>query len=160
MLYRFREAMAVEAGLIIPKNAIRPSSTMSVDKLKECEHWRNQVLREVSKRVSKIQNPGLSQYQIRTLNDEINELIAEKGRWEYRIKHLGGRNYMKASLVLDNQGREISGTRGYKYKVDICMAYIYTIVIPQVLARIANITCTIYVSLSLDILGGRKSFLV
>jgi len=36
---------------------------------------------------------GLSDFQIRDLNDEINKLMREKYRWEMQIKDLGGVDY-------------------------------------------------------------------
>ena len=44
--------------------------------------------------VGDIQNPGLGEFKIRDLNDEINKLLREKGHWERRIKDLGGPNYL------------------------------------------------------------------
>jgi Isy1-like splicing family len=43
---------------------------------------------------------GLSHYELRQLNDEINQLFREKGRWEYRIKELGGKNYMVREHII------------------------------------------------------------
>jgi hypothetical protein len=37
---------------------------------------------------------GLSDYQVRDLNDEINKLMREKLAWEHRIKELGGPDYL------------------------------------------------------------------
>jgi hypothetical protein len=36
---------------------------------------------------------GLSDYQIRDLNDEINKLMREKSHWDDQIKKLGGPDY-------------------------------------------------------------------
>ena len=47
-----------------------------------------QVIREISKKVSQIQNAGLGEFRIRDLNDEINKLLREKGHWEARIIEL------------------------------------------------------------------------
>ena len=47
-----------------------------------------QVIREVSKKVSQIQNAGLGEFRIRDLNDEINKLLREKRHWEARIIEL------------------------------------------------------------------------
>jgi pre-mRNA-splicing factor ISY1 len=76
---------------------------------------RQQVFREINNLVTRIQHPGLNEEQLREMNDEINELLREKKRWEYRIKELGGRNYLQASKLVDNQGNLISDTRDYKY---------------------------------------------
>ena len=45
------------------------------------------------RQVGEIQNPGLGEFKIRDLNDQINKLIREKGHWEKRIVDLGGPNY-------------------------------------------------------------------
>ncbi|KAI9144701.1 Isy1-like splicing factor [Paraphysoderma sedebokerense] len=114
MLYRFREVEMAELGLL--KKDKRPRLASEVESLPEAERWRSQILREISKKVAKIQDPGLNDYQIRDLNDEINKLIREKGHWEYRIKQLGGPDYRKiAPRMLDSEGREVPGNRGYRY---------------------------------------------
>ncbi|KAH6928806.1 hypothetical protein HPB50_019898 [Hyalomma asiaticum] len=59
---------------------------------------------------------GLGEFRIRDLNDEINKLLREKGHWEDRIKELGGPDYAKVGpKMLDQEGREVPGNRGYKY---------------------------------------------
>ncbi|KAH9381241.1 hypothetical protein HPB48_014448 [Haemaphysalis longicornis] len=75
-----------------------------------------QVIREIAKKVAQIQNAGLGEFRIRDLNDEINKLLREKGHWEDRIKELGGPDYGKVGpKMLDQEGREVPGNRGYKY---------------------------------------------
>jgi pre-mRNA-splicing factor ISY1 len=106
----------------------------SVSSLKDCERWRGEIVREISRKVSKIQDGesfcshnslqrtdgipikvGLTDYEIRDLNDEINKLMREKGHWERQIVTLGGANYRRArTAMLDDEGREVPGTRGYK----------------------------------------------
>ena len=46
------------------------------------------MIREISKKVSQIQNAGLGEFRIRDLNDEINKLLREKRHWEARIIEL------------------------------------------------------------------------
>lgn len=82
---------------------------------------------------------GLGEFRIRDLNYEINKLLREKGHWEIRIKELGGPDYrviihksgnstdtkaVSHSLcvsqrfgprMLDHEGKEVPGNRGYKY---------------------------------------------
>jgi pre-mRNA-splicing factor ISY1 len=114
-LYRFREAQAAELG-IAPSSARRPRVASRVSNLRECEKWRGEVLREISRKVSKIQDFGLTDYEVRDVNDEINRLIREKGAWEHQIVALGGANYKRGvPKMLDDSGREVPGTRGYKY---------------------------------------------
>lgn len=116
MLYRFREAMLAEDGLIVPRGKERPTSVMSVTSLKEAEHWRQVLFRDISQKITRIQNrnyrcpfgllltwiltlANLSPFQVRQLNDEINQLIQEKGRWEFRVKSLGGKIHMVPHLA-------------------------------------------------------------
>ncbi|PWZ03327.1 Isy1-domain-containing protein [Testicularia cyperi] len=120
MLFRFREAQANSLGLSSgSKNLRRPRLASSVSSIKECEKWRSEVIREISRKVSKIQDFGLTDYEVRDLNDEINKLMREKGHWETQILALGGANYKRGALPagLDDTGREVrgGGSRGYKY---------------------------------------------
>jgi hypothetical protein len=55
MLYRFREAQAAELGLGTRADR-RPRMASSCKSLRECERWRGEILREISRKVSKIQD--------------------------------------------------------------------------------------------------------
>ncbi|KAG8894300.1 NineTeen Complex (NTC) component [Tulasnella sp. 403] len=114
MLYRFREAQAAELGLS-RKGDKRPKVASSCKSLRECERWRGEILREISRKVSKIQDAGLTDYEVRDLNDEINRLMREKRHWENQIIALGGVNFRRTMAMLDEDGKEVPGTRGYKY---------------------------------------------
>lgn len=115
MLYRFREAQAQSLGLT-PKPTRRPRLASSVTSLKECERWRGEVIREISRKVSKIQDFGLTDYEVRDLNDEINKLLREKGHWENQILSLGGANYKRGiSSMLGGDAGASAGKGGYKY---------------------------------------------
>ncbi|KAJ1975896.1 NineTeen Complex (NTC) component [Dimargaris verticillata] len=114
-LYRFREAQAQKLGLK-PTQQKRPYLASEVDTLPEAQKWRQQVIREISRKVAKINDAGLTDYQIRDLNDEINKLLREKRHWEERIVELDGPDYAKTGpKMLDRQGKEVPGNRGYKY---------------------------------------------
>lgn len=117
MLFRFREAQAADLGIIDAGRTRRPRAITEQDSIPSCEKWRGQVLKDISRKVSRIQEPALSDYQIRDLNDEINKLMREKHMWEVQIRNLGGPNYMRGGAkVYDESGREIpGGGRGYKY---------------------------------------------
>ncbi|KAH8915399.1 Isy1-like splicing factor [Atractiella rhizophila] len=117
MLYRFREAQAAELGLITgQKYDRRPRMVSNCKDLRQAERWRGEVLRDISRKVSKIQDVGLTDYEVRDLNDEINKLLREKANWENQIIALGGANYKRAAQkTTDAEGREIPGMRGYKY---------------------------------------------
>ncbi|KAI9567609.1 Isy1-like splicing family-domain-containing protein [Boletus coccyginus] len=147
MLYRFREAQAAELGLGT-RGDRRPKMASACKSLRECERWRGEILREISRKVSKIQDgassfqcafslvmnnlrsldvvavlfcsthvvaAGLTDYEVRDLNDEINKLLREKRHWENQIITLGGANYRRNVAMLDDDGKEVPGTKGYKY---------------------------------------------
>ncbi|EIM87165.1 pre-mRNA-splicing factor ISY1 [Stereum hirsutum FP-91666 SS1] len=114
MLYRFREAQAAELGLGTRSDR-RPRMASACKSLRDCERWRGEILREISRKVSKIQDAGLSDYEVRDLNDDINKLMREKRHWENQIVALGGANYRRNVAMTDDDGREVPGTKGYKY---------------------------------------------
>ncbi|KAL8295867.1 hypothetical protein RB597_009082 [Gaeumannomyces tritici] len=121
MLFRFREAQAADLGIIDAGRARRPRNIAEQDSVPACEKWRGHVLKEISRKVSRIQESALSDFQVRDLNDEINKLMREKHAWEVHIRNLGGPNYARAAggsgKVYDEAtGREIVGAgRGYRY---------------------------------------------
>ncbi|XP_041348500.1 pre-mRNA-splicing factor ISY1 homolog [Gigantopelta aegis] len=94
----------------------RPYLATDCEDLHQCEKWRRQIIGEVSRKVAQIQNAGLGEFRLRDLNDEINKLLREKGHWEDRIIELGGTDYKKVGpKLLDHEGKEVPGNRGYKY---------------------------------------------
>lgn len=78
----------------------RPRNADECTDLQEAEEWRKSIIRELIKKVSDIQNASLGEHRIRDLNDEINALLKEKGRWEDQIRELGGPDYKSAALAL------------------------------------------------------------
>ncbi|XP_051932085.1 pre-mRNA-splicing factor ISY1 homolog [Hippocampus zosterae] len=111
-LARFRQAQ-LEEGKVKER---RPFLASECNDLPKAEKWRRQIISEVSKKVAQIQNAGLGEFKIRDLNDEINKLLREKRHWEYRIRELGGSDYKRyGPRMLDHEGREVPGNRGYKY---------------------------------------------
>ncbi|KAK2492989.1 hypothetical protein MC885_016651 [Smutsia gigantea] len=96
-LARFRQAQ-LEEGKVKER---RPFLASECTELPKAEKWRRQIIGE---------------FRIRDLNDEINKLLREKGHWEVRIKELGGPDYGKVGpKMLDHEGKEVPGNRGYKY---------------------------------------------
>ncbi|XP_066528685.1 pre-mRNA-splicing factor ISY1 homolog [Hoplias malabaricus] len=111
-LARFRQAQ-LEEGKVKER---RPFLASECNELPKAEKWRRQIISEISKKVAQIQNAGLGEFKIRDLNDEINKLLREKGHWEVRIKELGGPDYARfGPKMLDHEGKEVPGNRGYKY---------------------------------------------
>jgi len=98
----------------------RPFLATECRDLNEADKWRQQILREIGKKVMEIQNAALGEHRLRDLNDEINKLIREKGHWEKQIRALGGPDYASAgSKTSDGEGNELEGAsgkgQGYKY---------------------------------------------
>ena len=116
MLFRFRAQQAASLGIIDAGRTRRPKLITEVTTIPACEKWRGQVLKEISRKVSKIQEQSLSDFQIRDLNDEINKAMREKHMWEVQIRNLGGPNYMRGGgKVYDEEGKEIpGGGKGYR----------------------------------------------
>ncbi|KAK1403812.1 pre-mRNA-splicing factor ISY1-like [Heracleum sosnowskyi] len=78
----------------------RPFLASECRDLSEADKWRQQIMREIGRKVTEIQNEGLGEHRLRDLNDEINKLLREKMHWERRIIELGGPNYMKHSAKM------------------------------------------------------------
>lgn len=77
------------------RNDKRPYLAILCDDVDEAERWRQQILGDIRKRVSEIQNPGLDDTRVRELNDAINKLLRERKHWERRIVFLGGKDHAK-----------------------------------------------------------------
>lgn len=94
----------------------RPKIASEVSTVKECEHWRSELLRGVAKKIATIQDASLGEHRIRDLNDEINKDLREKKYWEEHIKKLGGVDYAaNAKDVEGTYGAELASHTGYKY---------------------------------------------
>lgn len=94
----------------------RPRFSWEVNNLSECERWRQQVIKDITKKVQEVMNASIGEFKLREVNDEINRLFREKGHWEDRIKELGGPDYKKINpKTIDAQGYELPGSGGYKY---------------------------------------------
>ncbi|KAL8439362.1 hypothetical protein Efla_003045 [Eimeria flavescens] len=76
---------------------------------------RSQLVREIGKGISLIQDASLGEHRIRDLNDEINKKLRVKRRWEYRIKELGGPDYSTASDALSLSGIAAAGGDYYYF---------------------------------------------
>lgn len=86
----------------------RPFLASHCEHLSDAEHFRKQLIREISEGVRKIQNAGLGEHAIRDLNDSINKLLREKYHWNRRIRELGGKDYnreeRKAMVLAEREG--------------------------------------------------------
>lgn len=105
-----------ELGIGQNRQQRRPTSSANVQTAKEAERWRSDILREISRKIAKIQDSTLSEFQVRDLNDKINKLMRDKRHWEYKIKELGGPDYRRsAPRMMGDDGKEIPGSHGYRY---------------------------------------------
>jgi len=95
----------------------RPYLATECSNVPDCELYRNQIIKEISKKVSLIQNEGLEEHRVRDLNDAINKLMREKGHWERQIKSLGGPDYflLAPKMGLDEDSEEVVPGKGYRY---------------------------------------------
>lgn len=91
------------------KNLGRPP-TKSCNNVETAISHRVSVVSELSSSLAKINDPLLTEYQIRDLNDKINRLLKERRAWEYRIKELGGPDFRKQIETNDS-----FTLKGYKY---------------------------------------------
>lgn len=121
MLYRFREAMLIEKGLKRhpkDKNPLLPSSTFSIP---IAEQARRDLLKEINRKIARAQDPDAELPVIRTVNDEINNLIMQVRAWDERIRQLGGlsrrsqrriEQFEAASAAADEGGGELVQING------------------------------------------------
>lgn len=95
----------------------RPKLASECNHLADAEFYRNQIMREISGEISKIQNPALGEHTIRDLNDEINRKMREKHHWNRRIKELGGQDYNaieRQQQIEEGDTQSVAGQR-YRY---------------------------------------------
>lgn len=119
MLNRFLQTKVDAAGAG-RKPQKRPYLASECGTLNEADKWRQQIQREIGRKVEEIQNAALGEHRLRDLNDEINKLFREKHHWEKRIVELGGPDYTKMGRAV---GKEEEGLirpgdgqrRGYRY---------------------------------------------
>jgi len=108
----------------IPTRRKRPYLASLCPHLSDAEQYRNQIIHEISMKLTKIQNPGLQEHAIRDLNDEINKLFREKYHWNKRIKELGGPDYNRIEALDSENDSSLGGSKdsiistgknGYRY---------------------------------------------
>jgi len=108
-----KDALNADRG----KNERRPFIADECDNLHDAEKWRRQIVKELSRFISQIQNENLPHHKIRDLNDLINKKFREKTHWERRIVSLCGPDYGKITpKISDDGGIQVPGGRGsYRY---------------------------------------------
>ncbi|XP_026190037.1 pre-mRNA-splicing factor ISY1 homolog [Cyclospora cayetanensis] len=97
------------------QKALGPCIPEECDDIERATQWRSQLVREIGRGISMIQDASLGEHRIRDLNDEINKKLRVKRRWEYRIKELGGADYSTASDALSLSGVAAAGGDYYYF---------------------------------------------
>ncbi|CAR28496.1 ZYRO0F05346p [Zygosaccharomyces rouxii] len=110
VLVRYQELQAEESGGFKDFSRYRrPRRVASVRNLKDALEWRAQVAKEISDKITRIYDPSLNEWQVEELNDQLNELVKERNRWDWHIqKGLGGAKPRKNGTV---SGKLIAGKR-------------------------------------------------
>ena len=114
-LYNRWQSFKNEAHISSETLSRRPKLASQCNTLLDADRFRRELVQESSKKILAIKNPSLSEYQIRTLNDEINKLIRTLHHWNIRVRELGGNDYIKRKSSLDIEGRYLPGNKAYKY---------------------------------------------
>ncbi|EDK46988.1 hypothetical protein LELG_05169 [Lodderomyces elongisporus NRRL YB-4239] len=78
---------------------LRPRNVQRVKSLPQAEKWRSIVLGEISSKLTEINDPSVNNLRIQELNDDLNKLVKDKRTWEYRIKELGGNDYLRSKDI-------------------------------------------------------------
>lgn len=104
------------APAVAPRHQKRPHLASECEHLSDAEYYRNQIIREITAGIAKIQNPGLGEHAIRDLNDEINKRLREKHHWNKRIYALGGLDYISLEKKRQIEEGDPQATEGgYRY---------------------------------------------
>lgn len=117
-LNRFQTYKNQQAGVLESNPQLRPKYVQLVESLPQAEKWRTVVLSEISIRLTRIQDPTISDFLVRELNEELNKLFREKRAWEYHVKSLGGNDYLlqgnlnATGILVPN---DPLGVKGYRY---------------------------------------------
>lgn len=95
----------------------KPLSATECQSLPDAEKWRRDIVKDLKKKVSLVQNASLGEHRIRELNDEINKHMRQKHYWEIRIRELGGGDFRgsRGTQYYEIEGKELPGASGYKY---------------------------------------------
>lgn len=94
-LNRYYEQKIQDAGVITADPSNRPRRVQGVKSIAEAELWRKTILGEFLAKMSAINDPSLSDLELRDINDALNKIYNEKRAWEYHILSLGGNDYIR-----------------------------------------------------------------
>jgi pre-mRNA-splicing factor ISY1 len=109
-IIRFQEVMKTEKGLRWDASSDKPFTPENATTVAICEQARRMIVKEINIKLGKIYDQNLEEYQIRAINDEINELVKVKKAWDFRVRQLGG------FKIRVNERYEDVGTEGAIYE--------------------------------------------
>lgn len=121
VLVRYQELQAEEtSGYKDYARYKRPTKLSSVKSLNEAQQWHKQIGREIKDKTTRLYDPSLNEIQLETLNDELNDLIDEQGKWEwYMAKVLGGKRVDKKRRDALLGGKLILGKRYFGRAIEL-----------------------------------------
>ena len=93
----------------------RPHLAQDCEHLNDAERFRNQIVREMAQQIDKIQNPALSEHELKDLNDGINQKMREKWHWNKRIRQLGGPDYNQIERERQIEENDPQRNMSYRY---------------------------------------------
>lgn len=96
----------------------RPRATQQCTDVPSATRFRAQTLREITRGLTRIHDPLLTEYQVRDINDTLNRLLRERRAWEHRIKQLGGPDYTSGTTTGGGVAfgdTDMVTVKGYKY---------------------------------------------
>ena len=93
----------------------RPLVASECESLGDAQKWRREIIQDVTRKISAVQNATLGEFRLRELNDDINKLMRKRHYWDRRILELGGTDYKGRKQAHDVEGRELPGQGGYRY---------------------------------------------
>ncbi|QLQ79119.1 hypothetical protein HG537_0B04670 [Torulaspora globosa] len=121
VLVRYQELQAEEKGGYKDYSRYkRPTKLSSVKSLGEAQQWHRQIVREIKDKTTRLYDPSLNEIQLQTLNDEVNKLIDEQGKWEwYMGKVLGGKRVSRKKRDALVGGKVVLGKRYFGRAVEL-----------------------------------------
>lgn len=108
-----KESVAAKKRLRRPQNPFRCSV------LADAEAFRLELIKDIGRKVTEIQNSELPEGVLRELNDEINRMTAQLRAWDTRILQLNGTNHFAASQgesAWVDKGEVVPGSKSTRYR--------------------------------------------
>lgn len=116
MLYRFRKAIQNEdAEGWTPPNPNEPLLPSTCTSLPAALYARRQLTKEISRKLSRIQDASLDDATIRSLNDDLNRMIRERHEWDATLRALGHTERDKTVKWGEDALPEPGNVHGYYY---------------------------------------------